>query len=323
MNDTRRKASTVPAKPVTAAAPEKPGTPFFTWAGIIGTAAGSLLFNLNHDTHHLATLFIAVPAGVLPPLMTVFLGHSIKEAEENWLKVCVFAVTISFMAVSAQGSGPVLQPAYGVFGSYQLSITLDAGDLILLYVLIRHYSRVRIYRQWLREQKTAAAATIAAAVQVRPAVPEPRAGTARTTRTATPEPAPGTMPEPVPVPAEPAPAPAPGSENQGAGTPDAPPAAGGQPEDKAAEAARERLVDEMAARPGNRPGPESMTHREERGARLLAEFRDKTGTEMNLRQFGKALGVSKAAAGPIRRAIALAGERPAGEQPAAAEERLA
>jgi hypothetical protein len=256
--------------------------------------------------------------------MTVFLGHSIKEAEENWLKICVFAVTISFMIVSALGAGPVLRPAYGPIGSYQLAITLDAGDLILLYVLIRHYGRVRIYRQWLRGQgqPSAAAAGQAPAPVWPPAavVPEPRpgtAGTAGTTRTAEPEPVAGTTP----VPAEPAPAPVAGSENHGSGPRPGDgndsPAPGGRPTDPAL---REGVTAEIAARPENRPSAESTTRREERGRRILAEFLDRTKEEMNLREFGKALGVSKAVAGEIRRAIAAAPVT--GEQPAA-EERLA
>jgi hypothetical protein len=296
------------------AAPEKPGRPVFLWSGIIGAAAGSLFFNLYHDTHLLPTLVIAIPAGVLPPYMTVVLGHAIKEIEGLLIKLAVFTVTIAAMAVSAIASAPSLVAAYGPVGAYILPISLDCADLILLFALIKHYERAREHARWLanqaaRNQRPAQnqpAAPVSAAVV--PAL-EPPAGTTGTARGAVvPGVVPGTTPGTTAVPVTPASATA-TPVPVAAVKPPRP-----APRDETADAAREKIVAEIAARPENRPaGPESTTHRAARGDRILAEFRQRADAEMNLREFARAMGVSKATAGEIRRSIITpaAGERPA------------
>jgi hypothetical protein len=286
--------------------PEKPGSPFFLWAGIVLTSSGTLFFNLYHDTH-LLNLLVAVPAGILPPVNSVILGHAVKAVGDWWVKAGVFAVTICFMAVSATGSAQVLAPAYHLWGGYVLMLALDAGDLFLLYALIGHYEKVRIYKRWVLGRPVVATSGPA------PVLAEP--GTAAPA--VTPEPVPGhgsgtgsgnRPPVPELAPAE---APA-GSRNRGS---DPRPAEKPAPAWVTADTAlRKKVAAEMASR--QRPAVEGMRQREARAAKILAEFREKTGAEMNLGDFAKAVGVSKATAGEIRRAVMTApeGEQAEGEE---------
>lgn len=299
MSEKRRKTST--AQTMTAA-PEKPGSPFFLWAGIVLTASGTLFFNLYHDTR-LLNLLVAIPAGILPPVNSVILGHAVKAVGDWWVKAGVFAVTICFMAVSATGSAMVLAPAYHLWGGYVLMLALDAGDLFLLYALIGHYEKVRAYKQWtlgrpfiaMPDVVPSAAAVLAPTGTGATAVPEPVPGATVLV--------PGTAAVPVPVGAEPAPV------SSSGGKPGRPPV-NKSPDAKTADAAlRRKLADEMASR--QRPAVEGVHQREVRAAKILTEFREKTGTEMNLGDFAKAVGVSKATAGDIRRTITAG---PEGEQ---------
>jgi hypothetical protein len=289
-----KKTGTVPVKMT--GAPEKPGAPVFLWAGIALAASGSLFFNLYHDTNALAVLLIAIPAGVIPPLMTVFLAHAIKEVTETWTTICVFAVTLLMMAVSAKGSAPVLAPAYGELGAYSLSIALDGSDLLLLFALIQHYKKVREYKLWLT----------APDARYQPAVPaaggtDLRAGTGGTNRLA---PTGTGLVVPVPAPVVPAvpggtvttvPASAPHAiPAKGSGTSQQP-AGGKQPpgnrrKREADPELCERVVREFAAA-HPRPGAESIDRRRIRAEKFLAEFRERTGERANNQEIAKALQV--------------------------------
>lgn len=292
-----------PGKPAEAA-PEKPGSAFFTWLGILGCSTGSLFFNISNDTHYLHPHFLAGLAGFLPPFLTVTLGHSSREVTDKQTKWFILAVAVGAMAVSAKGVAYVLQPAYGLYGGIGFAVVLDGGTLILLNVLIEHYQKARLYKRWLKAQDTRNQSA-PSAPSVRAPAREPRTGTTKAA-------VPGTTLVPAQVTAEPATA-IPGTAIAALGSglhADAKPghpAQGGY--SQVADINREKVVDEIAAR--RRPAGESEEDRKARAEKILADY-----PWMNLRQFAKAMVVSKTTAGEIRRAIT--GQE--GEQSAEGEE---
>jgi len=278
---TKHTKTIAPAGTTVRPAPDEPGAPVFLWAGIVLAASGSLFFNLYHDTAALAVLLIAIPAGVIPPIMTVFLAHAIKEVTETWTTVCVFAVTLLMMAVSAKGSAPVLAPAYGELGAYALSVALDGSDLLLLFALIQHYKKVRDYKLWLAANPTAAPA--APAPRARQTVPVVGANALVPAGTGTS--APGTTTVVVVPPTTGAPA---GTGARPAGERHQPPVVRAR---RAADPGlREQVITEFAAA-HPRPGAESLDHRRVRAEKFLAEFRERTGERANNYELGRALGV--------------------------------
>lgn len=310
-------------------APEKPESPFILWAGIIAAGGGSVFFNTYHDTHALQVV-VGVPAGFLPPFMAATIIHAVKVTKQDWVKVCVFLVTIAAMVVSAIGAAHVLQDAYYTWGSYLFPFVLDSADLLLLYAIMEHYEKVHEYRKWIKEHLAAESRNQGpGSGSAVPAEPAARSGAVLPV---VPEPA----PEPVPVPPEPRPA----HDTAPPVVPDTVPAVVPEPSVPAAktpkgdsrgpgreqrpsqsasakaelQALRQRLVQEFADRP--RPVMEDASHRVGRAAGFLAEFRQKTGVEMNNAELGKALRVSKATAGEIRSDVT----GPGGEQQAAAGE---
>jgi hypothetical protein len=332
-------------------APEKPESAFVLWAGTVGVASGSVFLNTYHDTLSLKVVAIGILVGFLPPFVSATTIHAAKIISGTWAKVGVFLVTVGAMVVSARGASFVLEPAYQGWGSYLYSVVLDGADLLLLYAIMQHYDKVREYRKWVkswlaaqgRNQPAGPGTTVPVTAGTAP-VPEPGTGAVVPVAPApvrdavpavVPEPAPGTVPvppEPSPVPdvvpvavpavvppvvPEPAAAPAKTPEDGTRG-----PGREQKPSQSASakaelQALRQRLVQEFADRP--RPVMEDASHRTGRAARFLAEFRQKTGVEMNNAELGKALRVSKATAGEIRSDVA----GPGGEQPAAGEEATA
>lgn len=309
------------------AAPEKPESPFFLWAGIALAGCGSLFFNHSHDVLSLGHNYLAVLAGILPPVLAVIVPHAIKHVDTGPMRAAVFAGSIGAMLVSAKGTAVVLTPAYGTPIAWTYSLVLDGIALTCLYALTSHYRKAHAYKLWLAapQARNQPAAPVPGVVPepapVLPAVvlaPEPGPGT---TGAVVPAAVPGTAAVPVPA-AEPSAVTGTGSAGRGSA-----PSAGGKPapgkslrsRGAASDAAREEIVDEIAARPENQPRPESLPQRLVRGQRILAEFEERTGERMNLRELGKAMRVSKATAGEVRRSIT----GPEGEQPAEGEEGVA
>ena len=280
--------------------------------------------------------------------MAATIIHAVKVTKQDWVKVCVFLVTIAAMVVSAIGAAHVLRDAYYTWGSYLFPFVLDSADLLLLYAIMEHYEKVHEYRKWIKEYLAAQsrnqapgsgsavpvitgtalapAAGPGSAVPAEPAarsgavlpvVPEPALEPVpvppepRPARDTVPPVVPDTVPAVVPEPSVPA-AKTPEDDSRGAGREQKPPQSASAKAEL--QALRQRLVQEFADRP--RPVMEDASHRVDRAAGFLAEFRQKTGVEMNNAELGKALRVSKATAGQIRSDVT----GPGGEQQAAAGE---
>lgn len=331
--------------------PEKPESPFILWAGILGASTGSIFFNTYHDTHSLPSVAVGILAGFLPPFMAATTIHAVKVTGENWVKVCVFLVTVAAMVVSAIGASQLLKPAYFSWGSYLFPFVLDSADLLLLYAIMEHYEKAQAFKKWVKAQAGAHAGTAipAPGTGTTPPAPAPApdgaghqapaVGTGRATGTGAPAPAavPTTAGTALTAPQtralgtgravpdghgtgrlalEPAPAPA-----APAAEPAARPAAKGSRARSADPALCKAVVDEIAGRP--HPAIEDATQLVDRAQKIVEEFRTRTGERMNNSELGLALHVHKRRVPEIRAQLTEPDATEAGPEDAGQEEETA
>ena len=138
------------------------------WAVMLGGGGTNIAFNVYHAVHwgNLALGF-ALLYGLVPVFISMCQSHIVAEhrGAGTTVKVITFALMTAAMANSAGSTATVLRPTAGPVLCWLFPVTLDAGALVALYVILNYRSRQAAEADEIERARTAVGEAAARAAQ--------------------------------------------------------------------------------------------------------------------------------------------------------------